>query len=402
MSKLKSQTTNDSQTGSQKNLKEHEDLVSLSSNVFKVRRTLLDQFSRIERDMEKRSKMNREQFASREELNSVMEKLSAFRGELDSVLLKIEERIQHSAESFRIPTMEAAEISPAGGEGSLDEIVTGLNPFNLRRKYHEFSLSMRSEEVDAFGFDPIFDRFVRPVFEFLYTKYWRVETYGISNIPKSGPCLMVGNHSGSLPYDATMLKMAVLKEHTAHREVRFMVEDFLFHFPFLGSMMNRFGGVRASQENAQQLLQAQMPVVVFPEGVKGLGKLYRDKYHLARFGRGGFIRLCLRTGAPLVPVAFIGPEEIHPMMARETFFAGMLGIPYVPITPTFPWLGPAGLIPLPSKWFIHILPPIDLSEYGPEAEKDRVLVYRLAQRVKNQIQEVIVEQLKNRRSIWFG
>jgi 1-acyl-sn-glycerol-3-phosphate acyltransferase len=402
MSKLKSQTTNDSQTGSQKNLKEHEDLVSLSSNVFKVRRTLLDQFSRIERDMEKRSKMNREQFASREELNSVMEKLSAFRGELDSVLLKIEERIQHSAESFRIPTMEAAEISPAGVEGSLDEIVTGLNPFNLRRKYHEFSLSMRSEEVDAFGFDPIFDRFVRPVFEFLYTKYWRVETYGISNIPKSGPCLMVGNHSGSLPYDATMLKMAVLKEHTAHREVRFMVEDFLFHFPFLGSMMNRFGGVRASQENAQQLLQAQMPVVVFPEGVKGLGKLYRDKYHLARFGRGGFIRLCLRTGAPLVPVAFIGPEEIHPMMARETFFAGMLGIPYVPITPTFPWLGPAGLIPLPSKWFIHILPPIDLSEYGPEAEKDRVLVYRLAQRVKNQIQEVIVEQLKNRRSIWFG
>ncbi len=402
MSKLKSQTTNDSQTGSQKNLKEHEDLVSLSSNVFKVRRTLLDQFSRIERDMEKRSKMNREQFASREELNSVMEKLSAFRGELDSVLLKIEERIQHSAESFRIPTMEAAEISPAGVEGSLDEIVTGLNPFNLRRKYHEFSLSMRSEEVDAFGFDPIFDRFVRPVFEFLYTKYWRVETYGISNIPTSGPCLMVGNHSGSLPYDATMLKMAVLKEHTAHREVRFMVEDFLFHFPFLGSMMNRFGGVRASQENAQQLLQAQMPVVVFPEGVKGLGKLYRDKYHLARFGRGGFIRLCLRTGAPLVPVAFIGPEEIHPMMARETFFAGMLGIPYVPITPTFPWLGPAGLIPLPSKWFIHILPPIDLSEYGPEAEKDRVLVYRLAQRVKNQIQEVIVEQLKNRRSIWFG
>lgn len=402
MSKLKSQTTNDSQTGSQKNLKEHEDLVTLSSNVFKVRRTLLDQFSRIERDMEKRSKMNREQFASREELNSVMEKLSAFRGELDSVLLKIEERIQHSAESFRVPAMEAAEISPAGGEGSLDEIVTGLNPFNLRRKYHEFSLSMRSEEVDAFGFDPIFDRFVRPVFEFLYTKYWRVETYGISNIPKSGPCLMVGNHSGSLPYDATMLKMAVLKEHTAHREVRFMVEDFLFHFPFLGSMMNRFGGVRASQENAQQLLQAQMPVVVFPEGVKGLGKLYRDKYHLARFGRGGFIRLCLRTGAPLVPVAFIGPEEIHPMMARETFFAGMLGIPYVPITPTFPWLGPAGLIPLPSKWFIHILPPIDLSEYGPEAEKDRVLVYRLAQRVKNQIQEVIVEQLKNRRSIWFG
>lgn len=381
---------------------EQDDLLNLSSNVFKVRRTLLEQFGRIEREMEKRARQDREKFASRDELNSVIEKLHLFRGELDSVLLRIEEKIQSSAEFYQPPKMDTNEMFHRGQAATLDDIFNGLNPFNLRRKYHEFSLSLRSEEVDAFGFDPIFDRFVRPVFEYLYTKYWRVETYGISNIPKSGPCLMVGNHSGSLPYDATMLKMAVLKEHPSHREVRFMVEDFLFHFPFLGSLMNRFGGVRASQENAQQLLQAQMPVVVFPEGVKGLGKLYRDKYHLARFGRGGFIRLCLRTRAPLVPVAFIGPEEIHPMLARETLVAKMLGIPYIPITPTFPWLGPAGLIPLPSKWYIHILPPIDLSEYGPEAEKDRVLVYRLAQQVKNQIQEVIVEQLKNRRSIWFG
>lgn len=381
---------------------DQDDLINLSSNVFKVRRTLLEQFSRIERDMEKRARVSKEQFASKDELNSVVDRLHEFRGELDNVLLKIEERIQDSADSMRNTFIDKPEPASAGRDSSLDEIVSGLNPFNLRRKYHEFSLSVRSEEVDLFGFDPIFDRFVRPLFDFLYTKYWRVETYGISNIPRTGPCLMVGNHSGSLPYDATMLKMAVLKEHPAHREVRFMVEDFLFHFPFLGSLMNRFGGVRASQENAQQLLNAELPVVVFPEGVKGLGKLYRDKYHLARFGRGGFIKLCLRTGAPLVPVAFIGPEEIHPMLARETVVSKLMGVPYIPITPTFPWLGPAGLIPLPSKWSIHILPPIDFSQYGPEAEKDRVLVYRLAQQVKNQIQEVIVEQLKSRRSIWFG
>jgi 1-acyl-sn-glycerol-3-phosphate acyltransferase len=399
-----------SNTTAQKNLKRDTDptsvnkdeLIKLSSNVFKVRRTLLEQFSRIERDMEKRANVHKEQFASKEELRTVVERLHEFRGELDTLLLKIEERIQNSAESLRLTYIDKSEPSNAYKNSSLDEVVTGLNPFNLRRKYHEFSLSMRSDEVDLFGFDPIFDRFVRPVFDFLYTKYWRVETYGISNIPQTGPCLLVGNHSGSLPYDATMLKMAVLKEHQSHREVRFMVEDFLFHFPFLGSLMNRFGGVRASQENAQQLLNAQLPVVVFPEGVKGLGKLYRDKYHLARFGRGGFIKLCLRTGAPLVPVAFIGPEEIHPMLARETMLASLMGLPYIPLTPTFPWLGPAGLIPLPSKWFIHILPPIDFSQYGPDAEKDRVLVYRLAQQVKNQIQDVIVEQLKNRRSIWFG
>lgn len=398
-----SESRKNNQSGTRKSVAEKEELINLSSNVFKVRRTLLEQFSRIERDMEKRAKAEKEQFASKDELKTVVERLHEFRGELDSVLLRIEERLQNSAETIQSSFIDkSSEPTSANKDIALDEIVTGLNPFNLRRKYHEFSLSMRSEEVDLFGFDPIFDRFVRPLFDFLYSKYWRVETYGISNIPRTGPCLMVGNHSGSLPYDATMLKMAVLKEHPNHREVRFMVEDFLFHFPFLGSLMNRFGGVRASQENAQQLLDAQMPVVVFPEGVKGLGKLYRDKYHLARFGRGGFIKLCLRTGAPLVPVAFIGPEEIHPMLARESFFASMLGVPYIPITPTFPWLGPAGLIPLPSKWFIHILPPIDLSHYGPDAEKDRVLVYRLAQQVKNQIQEVIVEQLKSRRSIWFG
>ncbi|MEY2988736.1 MAG: hypothetical protein RJB13_2257, partial [Pseudomonadota bacterium] len=297
---------------------EQDELLNLSSSVFKVRRTLLEQFGRIEREMEKRAQQDRKKFASREELNSVIEKLHLFRTELDTVLLKIEEKIQTSAELYQPNKLDIQENLSRGQSATLDDIFSGLNPFNLRRKYHEFSLSLRSEEVDAFGFDPIFDRFVRPIFDFLYTKYWRVETYGISNIPKSGPCLMVGNHSGSLPYDATMLKMAVLKEHANHRDVRFMVEDFLFHFPFLGSMMNRFGGVRASQENAQQLLQAKMPVVVFPEGVKGLGKLYRDKYHLARFGRGGFIKLCLRTGAPIVPVAFIGPEEIHPMLARET------------------------------------------------------------------------------------
>jgi 1-acyl-sn-glycerol-3-phosphate acyltransferase len=402
MAGSKSSDSKNPSTPSRRAAIDQDDLINLSSNVFKVRRTLLEQFSRIERDMEKRARVSKEQFASKDELNSVIQRLHEFRGELDNVLLKIEERIQDSAESMRHTFIDKTEPASANKDSSLDEIVSGLNPFNLRRKYHEFSLSVRSEEVDLFGFDPIFDRFVRPLFDFLYTKYWRVETYGIANIPRSGACLMVGNHSGSLPYDATMLKMAVLKEHPAHREVRFMVEDFLFHFPFLGSLMNRFGGVRASQENAQQLLNAQLPVVVFPEGVKGLGKLYRDKYHLARFGRGGFIKLCLRTGAPLVPVAFIGPEEIHPMLARETFFAGLMGVPYIPVTPTFPWLGPAGLIPLPSKWSIHILPPIDLSQYGPEAEKDRVLVYRLAQQVKNQIQEVIVEQLKSRRSIWFG
>jgi len=389
------------------------ELLELSGAVFRVRRTLLEQFSRIEREMESRFSEKGNRFASREELHGVLERMHAFRGELDGVLLAVEERLHQTSEGMldklkrELKDELRRETFLGDSEGTAsasnwDDRLLGLNPFNLRRKYHEASLALRAEEVDAFGYDPIFDRFLRPLFDFLYTKYWRVETYGLSHVPSKGPCLFVGNHSGSLPYDATMLKMAVQKEHPAHREVRFMVEDFLFHFPFLGSLMNRFGGVRASQDNAEALLAGNFPTVVFPEGVKGLGKLYKDKYHLARFGRGGFIRLCLRTGAPLLPVAFIGPEEIHPMILRETFFASMLGVPYIPITPTFPWLGPLGLIPLPSKWSIHIMPAIDFSSYGPGAEKDRVLVAKMSKRVKDMIQDTIVDRLKDRRSIWLG
>lgn len=381
------------------------DPLEFSQTLFRLRRGLLEHFGRIERELENKFNAGSERFATKDDLAKVIEKMHDFRAELDQVLVQVEDRITHSGESlFKAFARAPAAGDPARAEESSpwDDAFTDLNPFNLRRRYHEMSLRLRSEEVDPFGFDPVFERYVRPLFEFLYVKYFRVETYGMANVPQTGGCLMVGNHSGSLPYDAVMLKMALQREHPARRELRFTVEDFLFHLPFLGSFMNRFGGVRASQENATLLLESGMPVVVFPEGVKGLGKLYRDRYHLARFGRGGFVKLCLRTRAPLVPVAFIGPEEIHPMLYRETFFAKMLGAPYFPVTPTFPWLGPAGLIPLPSKWSIHLLPAIDFSNYGPGAENDRVLVYKMAQQVKSLIQETIIDRLKQRRSVWFG
>lgn len=363
-----------------------------SQQLFKIRRTLLEQFNRMEGDLQNQFKQSSQIFASRADLDSVIERVGGLKDEVETLL----HRFEAALDGGKIPSRQ-----PASEPGDINPFFTGLTPFNLRRRYHEMSLNLRSDEVDMFGFDPVFESFVRPLFDFLFERYWRVETFGINNIPNKGPCLMVGNHSGSLPYDASMLKMALLREHPMRRELRFMVEDFLFHFPFLGSLMHRFGGVRASQENAERLLDAGMCTVVFPEGVKGLGKLYRDRYQLARFGRGGFIKLCLRTRAPLVPVAFIGPEEIHPMIYRETGFASLLRLPYIPVTWTFPWLGPLGLLPLPSKWSLHILPPIDFSEYGPGAEKDRVLVYKLSQQVKAQIQDTILSKLKERRSPWF-
>jgi 1-acyl-sn-glycerol-3-phosphate acyltransferase len=387
----------------------------ISRGMFRVRKGLSDQISRVERELaagHARGSLS----ADSEEFNNIMSRIGQLREELDESLVRLEGQVQSSAEHViaalgrgpsssksTVPSISEYLSGQAGlDESALEEFFQGLNLFNLRRKYHELSLSLRSEEVDEFGYDPVFDSFLRPLFDFLYETYWRVETYGMLNVPREGKVLLVGNHSGSLPYDAAMLKYAIQKEHPAHRPLRFMVEDFLFHFPFLGTLMNRFGGVRASQDNAASLLDRDLAVVVFPEGVKGLGKLYRDKYHLARFGRGGFVRLCLRTGAPLVPVAFIGPEEIHPMLYRETKLASLLGLPYIPVTPTFPLLGPLGVVPLPSKWSIHILPPIDFSAYGPGAEHDRVLVAKMSRMVKEAIQDTIVQKLKERRSIWFG
>jgi len=142
---------------------------------------------------------------------------------------------------------------------------------------------------------------------------------------------------------------------------------------------------------------------VFPEGVKGIGKLYKNRYRLQRFGRGGFIKLALRTGSPIVPVAIVGAEEAHPMLTKVTWLAKSIGIPYVPITPTFPWLGPLGLVPFPSKWHVVFGEVIDLpAEYGPEAADDRILVNKLAEQVRATIQEMIDRALEKRGSVLLG
>jgi 1-acyl-sn-glycerol-3-phosphate acyltransferase len=166
--------------------------------------------------------------------------------------------------------------------------------------------------------------------------------------------------------------------------------------------MYRIGGVRASPENAERLLRKNHLVTVFPEGEKGIGKSYKHRYHLQRFGRGGFIKLALRTGTPIIPCAVIGAEEANPLIYRARFLSKPFGIPYVPITPTIPWLGPLGLLGLPAKWHIHFGKPILLDRYGKNAAEDELLVHRLSEMVRQTIQEMIVQGLKKRRSVWFG
>lgn len=272
----------------------------------------------------------------------------------------------------------------------------------LGRMQAALFFSCHSEEVDEFGYDPRFAATVAPLLEFLYAVWWRVEASGIEHVPGDGPAVLVANHSGVLPYDGAMIKLALRRHHPRRRECRMLMLDMFALLPFLAPALARHGEVRANPENAERLLRGGSLVGVFPEGVKGVGKPFRERYRLARFGRGGFVKVALRTGAPLVPCAVVGAEEIHPMLARADFLGRPLGFPYFPLTPTFPWLGPLGVLPLPTKWSIDFGPPLETRGYGPEAAEDPILVNRLSEEMRETVQELIDGRLARRRSVWFG
>jgi 1-acyl-sn-glycerol-3-phosphate acyltransferase len=193
-----------------------------------------------------------------------------------------------------------------------------------------------------------------------------------------------------------------MKEHPLPRWARFLVLDWAFVLPFISAFMRRVGGVPASGHNAARLLEEDELVMVFPEGAKGTGKQFSDRYRLQRFGRGGFVEVALRTGAPIVPVAVVGSEEIYPKLADARPLARVLGAPFVPVTPTFPWLGPLGMVPLPSKWRIEFCEPIDLSEHGPDAAEDRRLLFEVTEQVSETIQGKLYENLVKRGSAFVG
>jgi 1-acyl-sn-glycerol-3-phosphate acyltransferase len=298
------------------------------------------------------------------------------------------------------PAPSAPKATETGPGATAKEV---LSSDFYHRQWGRQSLRTRQEEVDEFGHDPAYEARFLPFFDFLFKTYFRVEVEGTANIPDEGRCLVVGNHSGGpLPYDGIMLRTVLRREHPKQRELRWLAEDFVYHLPFVGSAMNRLGAVRACQENAERLLAEERLVAVFPEGAKGIGKLFKDRYRLQRFGRGGFIRLCLRTQTPIVPCAIVGAEEANPMLYRVEYMAKTLGIPYLPITPTFPALGPLGLLPAPTKWRVVFGEPLSFDSYGPEAADDDILVGRLAERVRTTIQGMLDRMVSARKSVWFG
>ncbi|MFN8161768.1 MAG: lysophospholipid acyltransferase family protein [Solirubrobacterales bacterium] len=271
-------------------------------------------------------------------------------------------------------------------------------PANLREAVRRMSSRLAGEyHEDEWGFDEEFAEAAYPVFEFLYDIWWRVQAAGFENVPSHGRGLIVSNHSGSLfPFDATMIGVAIMKGHPLPRWTRPLVLDWAFELPFLSFFMRKLGGVPANPFNATRLLEQDELVMVFPEGAKGTGKPFSERYRLQRFGRGGFVEVALRTGSPIVPVAVVGAEEIYPKLAESRVLARLAGAPFVPITPTFPWLGPLGLVPLPSRWRIEFCEPIDLSGYGPEAAEDKALLFDLSETVRETIQEKLYENLVKR------
>jgi len=227
-----------------------------------------------------------------------------------------------------------------------------------------------------------------------------VETTGIENVPATGRALLVANHAGVLPWDGTMIKTAMFAEHPHPRHVRALVASLFMGMPMLSWFLRRTGQTVGHPDDTRRLLERDELVLVFPEGVKGTGKPFKDRYRLRRFGRGGFVSTAIRAEAPIIPVSVVGSEEIYPMVADLAPLARIFGLPYFPITPMWPWLGPLGLIPLPSKWRIQFHPAVHTETHPPSAADDNHLVMTISDEVRNTIQKGIYDNLKLRRGVF--
>jgi len=293
-----------------------------------------------------------------------------------------------------IPAEPVPDPTPTDSSGLERRIASGL-AFLRRRITGDY-------EVDEFGFDPeLTDQVMLPAFRPLLDQWFRAEAIGIHNVPREGGALLVANHAGGLwALDAAMCSVAVHDRHPAHRHLRLLGADLVFTTPVLGELARKSGSTLACNEDAERLLGAGELVGVFPEGFKGIGKPFSERYKLQRFGRGGFVTAALKAGVPIIPVSIVGSEEIHPKLGNSRLLARLLNLPYFPLTPTFPWLGPLGLVPLPSKWYLEFGEPIPTDEYGPDAVDDPMLVFELTDRVRETIQSALYRLLVQRRSVW--
>jgi 1-acyl-sn-glycerol-3-phosphate acyltransferase len=253
--------------------------------------------------------------------------------------------------------------------------------------------------VDEYGFDPeMTERFLIAALRPIAQKWFRVEVRGADNIPATGGALVVSNHSGTVPVDGLMTMVAV--HDSTGRFLRPLGADLVFKLPVVSSMARRSGATLACNEDAERMLSGGELVGVWPEGFKGIGKPFGERYKLQRFGRGGFVSAALRTGVPIVPLSVVGAEEIYPLVGNLPSLARLLGVPYIPVTPLFPWLGPLGMVPLPSKWLLEFGEPIRTDEYDPAEADDPMLVFDVTDQVRETIQQTLYSLLRARHSVF--
>ncbi|MDN3353960.1 lysophospholipid acyltransferase family protein [Actinomadura sp. DC4] len=294
-----------------------------------------------------------------------------------------------------IPLNTDAADRLAQEQGGFEHAVASALRFVRRRLAGDY-------EVDEFGFDPeLNEGLLLPALRPLYERWFRAEMTGLDNVPSTGPALVVGNHSGTLPIDGVMLQVGLHDHHPAHRNLRLLGADLVYQIPVLAHLARKSGHTLACQADATRLLSKNQLVGVFPEGFKGVGKPWSERYKLQRFGRGGFVATALRAQVPIVPCAIVGAEEIYPKIADLKPLARLLGLPYFPVTPTWPHLGLLGLLPLPSKWLIAFGEPIRTDEYDPAQAEDHMTVFNLTDQVRETIQNMLYDVLRRRGPAFF-
>jgi 1-acyl-sn-glycerol-3-phosphate acyltransferase len=245
--------------------------------------------------------------------------------------------------------------------------------------------------VDPFGFSLDFSLSAVAPFLWLYKNYFRVQTFGLEKVPPKGRVLLISNHSGQLPLDGAMIGVALLAESSSPRAIRSMVEKWMPSLPYVSTFMSRVGQIVGTPENCRRLLEKEEAILVFPEGVRGISKLYAKRYQLQEFGLG-FMRLALETNTPIVPIAVVGAEEQAPALFDLKPVAKLLGFPAFPITPTvLP-------VPLPSKYRIYFGDPLFFT--GRPDDEDAELEKKVKV-VKAQIQSMLDQGLAAREHVFW-
>jgi 1-acyl-sn-glycerol-3-phosphate acyltransferase len=302
------------------------------------------------------------------------------------------DRRRRTAQPRAVPEPDPPQPEPAT---DWEQRITAALDFLRRRLTGDY-------DVDEFGFDAeLNDAVLMAPLRPLFQRWFRVEVSGLDHVPAHGPALIVANHSGAIALDSLMTQLAILDQHPARRHLRMLGAHLVFRTPFVGEIARKSGSTLASTPDVERLLANGELVGVWPEGYKGIGKSFSERYRLQRFGRGGFVSAAIRAGVPIVPCSIVGAEEIYPMLGNLRTVARLIGLPYFPVTPTFPWLGPLGLVPLPSKWLIEFGEPIPTADLSSAAADDPMLVFNLTDQVRETIQQTLYRLLMQRRSVFF-